>query len=97
MYEKKAIIPVLDVERRRKEIHQKLAYIGRMTDGRALGVESSLYKKMIQEREDLRQELKKYPRLGDNPKKIVKKTLEDKRWGVNTVSNIIYNHYYKKS
>lgn len=78
----------------RKEIHQKLAYIGRYMDG--ISPTILKYKELEQEKYKLRQELKKYPKAEFAPKAAQKTSATNKKKYVNTLSNGIYNHYYKK-
>lgn len=83
----------MDIERETKRIHQELAYIGRYQS--SISPNLSKWQELEKRKQELRQELKKYPRKADNPKPIQKKAGKSK-WGVNTVGNIIYQHYYKK-
>ncbi len=94
MYEKKATFGEVRPERVVKRIHEELAFIGRQLSY-AINPNTTTGKKLEIRKEELRKELKKYPKKADNPNKKVK---PDKRsmHGVNTIGNIIYQHYYKK-
>ena len=91
---KVATTPDISMESRRKEIHQRLSFIGRFQE--SISPELQKWKDLEQEKIKLRQELKKYPRAGFAPKKNRKTDPRNLKKGVNQLSNGIYNHYFKR-
>ena len=98
MIEKRAKLIVEEpVDRVVRRLHEELAYIGRQMNAN-LSPQTSLWRKLAVRKEVLRKELEKLPRLELPPEKMPKrKRHQNTLGGVNTVSNIIYQHYYKKS
>lgn len=60
MIEKKATLPTSDPKREALAIREELAFIGRTMD--RIAPTTSLYKKLVAKKEELRRELKKYPK-----------------------------------
>lgn len=83
----------LDVEREIKAIHEELSFIGRYQS--SISPKLSKWQELEKRKQFLREELKKFPRKAYNPKKMEKPN-RGSMHGVNNVSNIVYQHYYKE-
>ena len=81
-----------EIARKVKLIHEELAFIGRYMD--SISPNLSKYAELARRKEILRQQLKMYPRKEHAPKKNAKERRS--MFGVNTVANRIYQHYYKE-